>query len=152
MTSAIPLCRNPKAFYNYHILAKVEVGLVLSGSEVKSLRTNAGRASIAEAFARVEDGEVFLHQMTIPPYEPASLMNPPMARKRKLLLARPEIRKLEIHATRKGHTLVPLALYFKNGYAKIELGLAQGKSRVDKRQAVKKKEMDREIQKLSRRR
>lgn len=149
MTDAL-IAKNPKAFHDYHILAKVEAGLVLTGSEVKSLRN--GKASIAEAFARVERGEAFLYGMTIPSYEPAGPANHEPARRRKLLLRRAEIAKIAAQTARKGHTVVPLALYFKNGYAKMELGLAQGKSRVDKRQAIRKKETAREIRRHLRRR
>lgn len=139
----ILIAKNPKAFFDYHILSKLEAGLVLKGSEVKSLRNKKG--SIAEAFARVEKEEVFLHHMTIPTYEPAGIMNHEPGRKRKLLLNPREIRELEIHVSRKGHTIVPLSLYFKNGYAKVELGVAQGKTHADKRQSIKKKEIEREL-------
>ncbi len=137
------IAKNPKAFHDYHITAKVEAGLVLKGSEVKSLRNK--KASIAEAFARIEKGEAFLHHMTIPTYEPAGITNHEPGRKRKLLLNAREIKELEIHISRKGFTIVPLSLYFKNGFAKVELGLAKGKTHADKRQSIKKKEVEREM-------
>src|SRR5690606_25905401 len=119
------VARNRKALHEYEIIDTWEAGLVLTGPEVKSVR--AGKVSLAEAFARVENGEVWLYGMHISPYDPASRWNADPVRTRKLLLNRREIRRL-IGATReKGLTLVPLDLYFRRGYARVTLALARGK-------------------------
>ncbi len=134
--------KNKKAFFNYEIVEKVEAGIVLTGPEVKSIRD--GRVSISESYARVRSGEVWIVNMDITAYShtPAELQEP--KRQRKLLLKKREIRKLVGKAQQKGLTLVPLKLYFKRGYAKIELGLGRGKATHDKRASIKKREADRE--------
>lgn len=135
---------NRKAFHDYHIHEKVECGLVLEGTEVKSLREGQGK--IDEAYARVLSGEVFLLGMTIPAYKQAAdAMQHAPTRKRKLLLNRRQIRALEIKTHQKGLTLVPLAVYFKKGWAKCELGIAEGKRNYDKRNALKEKQHKRDI-------
>jgi SsrA-binding protein len=143
-----PRIQNRKAAYRFEILEKLQCGLVLRGSEVKSLR--AGQASLDEAYARVEDGEVWLVGFHITPYAHAHTLGHEPTRRRKLLLQRREIRKLEARVTLKGQTLVPLEVYFsERGLAKVTLALARGKSRADKREALKKadhrREMDRAV-------
>jgi len=142
---------NRKAFHEYHILEKVEAGLSLSGTEVKSLR--AGQMKIDEAYARVEQGEVYLVGATISAYaQAADGMQHEPNRDRKLLLHRRQIRQLEAHVRQKGKTLVPLAVYFKNGWAKCELGVAEGKRQYDKRESIKKRDQQREMSREMRRR
>ncbi|MDQ7849236.1 MAG: SsrA-binding protein SmpB [Armatimonadota bacterium] len=137
------IATNRRARYEYHIEETVEGGLVLTGTEVKSLR--AGRASLAEAFARVERGEVWIHGMHIPPYEAGSVFNHDPLRSRKVLLHRSEINRLLGKAQQKGYTLVPLRLYFKGGLAKVELAVARGKKAYDKREAIARREAQREM-------
>ncbi len=143
--------KNRKAFHSFHIAEKVECGLALTGTEVKSLR--AGQAKIDEAYARVRDGEVFLVGATISPYPQASAaMQHEPTRDRKLLLHRRQIHLLEVHVRQKGKTLVPLALYFKRGFAKCELGVATGKREFDKRDDLRKRDQQREMDRAMRRR
>ncbi len=136
---------NRRARFEYHIEETYEAGLALTGTEVKVLR--AGRASIQEAFARVEGGEVWLYHMHIPPYEAGNIFNHDPLRRRKLLLHRGEIRRLYGKAQQKGYTLVPLRLYFRRGVAKIELGVARGKRQYDKRDAIARRDAERQIAK-----
>jgi SsrA-binding protein len=138
-----PVCRNRRAFHEYTITDTLECGLVLTGTEVKSLRE--GRASIEEAYARVEGGEVWLIGSDIPEYTLGNRFNHKPKRPRKLLLHRREIGKFAGKASERGYTLVPLRLYFKNGLAKVELGVARGKQTHDKRQDQKKAEAQRDI-------
>ncbi len=139
-----PRIVNRRALHEYAILAKIECGMALQGSEVKSLRQ--GKAQLQEAFGRVEQGELVLHNAHIDPYEKATLAwNHDPRRPRKLLAHRREIRKIEGELKEKGTTLIPLAIYFKNGRAKVELAVARGKQQFDKRQSIKKKEMDRQL-------
>lgn len=133
---------NRKARHEYHILDEWEAGLVLTGSEVKSLRD--GRVSFQDAFARVDGGEVWLHSLHISPYIQANRQNHDPLRPRKLLLRRQEIRKLIGKVEEKGLTLVPLEIYFQRGYAKVRIALAQGKQLHDKREALKKRDQERE--------
>ncbi|MFP4623080.1 MAG: SsrA-binding protein SmpB [Gemmatimonadota bacterium] len=143
------VARNKKARHEFEILDTYEAGLVLKGPEVKSLR--AGKVSLAEAFARVEDGQVWLYGMHVTPYDPASRWNQDPLRPRKLLLHRSEIRRLIGATQEKGLALVPLELYFRGGYAKVDLALARGKKLHDKRETLKRKthqrEMERELKK-----
>ena len=134
--------KNKKAFFNYEIVEKIEAGIVLTGPEVKSIRN--GRVSIGESYARITGGEVWVINMDISAYShtPAELQQP--KRPRKLLLKKREIGKLLGKTQQKGLTLIPLMLYFKCGYAKIELGMGRGKAVHDKRASMKKKESDRE--------
>ena len=137
------LARNKKAGFEYHILETWDAGIVLTGPEVKSIR--AGKVSVAEAFGRVDGNEVWIYDMHITPYDPASLWNADPVRPRKLLLHSREIRKL-IGATReKGLTLVPLEIYAHHGLIKITIGLGRGKKLHDKREDLKKKDADREM-------
>ncbi len=140
---------NRRARYDYSIEATYEAGLVLTGSEIKSIR--AGRANIAEGFARFERGELWLHNVHIAPYAPAGVNHEPL-RTRKLLLHRSELERLE-RALREqpGMTIVPLRLYLARGLAKVEIGLARGRRRYDKRQAIAKREAERTMQRAMRR-
>ena len=144
MVPGAPTLKNKKARFNYHIEDSLEAGLVLEGSEVKSLRL--GRGSLEEAFARIHDGEVILYGMHISPYEQATVRQHDPIRPRKLLLHRREIGRVLEKAMAQGYTLVPLKLYWKRGNAKIELGIAQGKREFDKRESIKKRDSTRDIQ------
>ena len=142
--------RNKKARHEYEILETYEAGLVLKGPEVKSIRD--GKVSLAEAFARVDNGEAWIYGMHVTPYDPASRWNADPTRPRKLLLNSSEIRKLVGAIQEKGLALVPLELYFRRGYAKVSLALGRGKKLHDKRETLKRRthqrEMEREIRKL----
>jgi SsrA-binding protein len=138
------VARNRKATHEYHIIDTYEAGIVLVGPEVKSIR--AGKVSLTEAFARIDGSEAFLHDMHISPYGPASMWNVDPTRPRKLLLNRREIRKLIGATQQEGFTLVPLELYLKDGYVKVALALGRGKKRFDKREDLKKRDADREMQ------
>lgn len=144
------ICRNKRAFHEYLVLDKLECGIVLTGTEVKSLRE--GQASIEEAYARLEDGEVWLLGSDIPEYSMGNQLNHKPKRPRKLLMHRREIGKFAAKATERGYTLVPLRMYFKAGRAKVELAVARGKQVHDKREASKKAEAQREIRKAMGRR
>jgi SsrA-binding protein len=135
---------NRKAFHEYHIDDRYEAGLVLTGTEVKSLRL--GRASLVDGYAAVDGGEVWLHNVHIPQYTLGTWTNHEPRRARKLLLNRDEIRKLIGKTKETGITLVPLSLYFKDGYAKVEIALARGKKIHDKRRALQDKQAARETQ------
>ncbi|HEV3203715.1 MAG TPA: SsrA-binding protein SmpB [Gemmataceae bacterium] len=137
------VCRNKRAFHQYSIMEKMECGLVLTGTEVKSLRE--GTANLEDAYAKIEAGEVWLIGSDIPEYTMGNRLNHKPKRRRKLLMHRREIAKFAGKASERGFTLVPLRLYFKHGRAKIELAIARGKQVYDKRQAKKKAESDREI-------
>ncbi len=139
----VSVARNPRATYDYHIIETWEAGIVLSGTEVKSLRQ--GKASIKEAYAMVRNGEVWLEGVNITPYEQGNRWNHPPVRARKLLMHRREIERLIGATQQKGLTLVPLELYFLKGRAKVALALGRGKKDHDKRQAIKKRIDDREV-------
>ena len=142
---------NRKARHDYHILERLEAGVALTGDEVKSLR--GGRASIAEAFARVRNGEVWLEGMHIPPYEQGNVKTHQPLRPRKLLLHRREIARLVGQQQEERLSLVPLRVYFTHGMAKVELAVARGKRQHEKRQSIAKREHEREIEReLGRRR
>ncbi len=136
------IAENKRACYDFEILETYEAGIMLKGDEVKSLRK--GRISIQDAFARVEDGEVFLYHLHIPPYQPASMLASPPERRRKLLLRKQEIRRIEGKLTRRGLTLIPLKVYFKDAWVKVELGLARAKKKFEKREILKRKDLERE--------
>lgn len=144
------IARNREAFHDYHILEAIEAGIALSGTEVKSLR--AHHASLKEAFARVEKGEIFIYNLHINPYEQGSIFNPDPRRTRKLLLHRSQIRDLTAKTESKGFSLIPLKLYFKRGLVKVELALAKGKRQFDKRETIKERDQAREIQRAIRKR
>ena len=145
-----PIARNKRAFHEYAILDKLECGIVLTGTEVKSLRERS--ASLEDAYARVKDGEVWLLGSDIPEYSMGNRLNHKPKRPRKLLLHRREIAKFAGKASQRGFTLVPLRMYFKNGRAKVELAVARGKQQIDKRQDLKKADADREIRRAMSRR
>lgn len=136
------VANNKKAYHDFFIEEKYEAGLVLHGTEVKSLRM--GKCSIKEAFIRIEKGEAFVYGMNISPYEKGNIFNRDPLRAKKLLLHKAEINKLLGAIAEKGYTLVPLQVYFKDGKAKIEIGLARGKKLYDKRQDIAKKDLKRE--------
>ena len=144
------IARNRRARYDYRIEDTYEAGLVLTGTEVKSLR--AGRASLADGFAQISDGEVWLHNVHIPEYTQGTWTNHEPRRTRKLLLHRKEIEKLSARTAEQGLTLVPLSLYFKDGKAKVELGLGRGKRSYDKRQDLASRDAAREMDRALRRR
>ena len=136
------IANNKKVFHDYFVEETYEAGLVLHGTEVKSLRM--GKCSVKEAFIRIENGEVFVYGMHISPYEKGNIFNKDPLRVRKLLLHKQEINKLTGKIAEKGYTLVPLQVYFKDGRAKVEIGLAKGKKLYDKRQDIAKKDQRRE--------
>ncbi len=136
------IAQNRKARYDYHIEETFEAGLVLTGTEVKSLR--AGRASLVDGFAEISDGEVWLHGAHIPEYLQGTWNNHTPRRKRKLLLNRREILRLERRVNERGLTIVPLSMYFKDGRAKVEIALAKGKKAYDKRQSIATRDAQRE--------
>jgi len=138
------IVRNRRAHHDYEIHERLECGIVLTGTEVKSLRERA--ASLEDAYARVEDGEVWLLGCEIPEYSMGNLQNHKPKRPRKLLMRRREINKFVGKATQRGFTLVPLRLYFKNGLAKVEIALARGKRQYDRREAIKAREVSREVE------
>jgi SsrA-binding protein len=139
---------NRRASYRYHLLERWEAGLVLQGTEVKALRD--GKATIKDGYAAVRDGEVWLHNVHIPPYGPAARENHEPERPRKLLMHGREIERLVGKTREKGLTLVPTRLYFSNGRAKVEIALARGKDVGDKRQTIKDREMKREMERAIR--
>ncbi len=137
------VCQNKKATYDYFIDEVFEAGMVLKGPEVKSLRE--GRASLVDSYARVRKGEVFLHNMRITPYSYAHHVDLEPDRARKLLLSKREIKRLIGKTEQKGYTLIPTKVYFLGSWAKVEVALAKGKRKQDKRRALKEKEMKREM-------
>jgi SsrA-binding protein len=139
-----PRIENRKAWHDYFIEAKLECGIALVGSEVKALRD--GKATLQDAYAAVEHGQLILFQCHIDPYTKAAIAyNHEPTRPRRLLAHRREIKKLDESTQQKGTTIIPLAIYFKDGRAKVEIGVARGKQHHDKRDAIRKKEMDREV-------
>ncbi len=138
---------NPKARRDYHILETFEAGLVLHGTEVKSLRN--GKAQIADAFARVQDGEVWLHNAHIDEYRQGNIHNHVPKATRKLLLHKAEIRRLADVANVRGNAIVVLSLYWKNGRAKAQLAVGKGKAEFDKREDIKRRESDREMKRAT---
>lgn len=136
------IANNKKAYHDYFIEEKYEAGLVLHGTEVKSLRQ--GKCSIKESFIRIENGEMFIYGMHVSPYEKGNIFNKDPLRPKKLLLHKREIMKLLGKIKEKGYTLVPLQVYFMSGRAKIEIGLAKGKKLYDKREDIAKKDQRRE--------
>lgn len=139
---------NRKARHEYFIIEAVEAGIVLTGTEVKSLRK--GNANLQDSYAEIRGGEVWLEGMHISPYEQGNINNHEPRRRRKLLLQKKQIRKLTSGMKEKGLTMVALAVYFKGPYAKVELALARGKKSFDKREAIAKRDSDRDIARLKR--
>ena len=144
------IAQNKKARHDYSIEDVFEVGIVLMGTEVKSLR--AGRASLVDGFASIEDGEVWLRGVHIPEYAMGTWTNHEPRRPRKLLLRKEEVRRIAGKTKETGLTLVPLSLYFKDGYAKVEIALARGRKSYDKRQAIAERESKRETDRATGRR
>ncbi|KNZ40782.1 SsrA-binding protein SmpB [Acetobacterium bakii] len=140
--------KNRKARHDFQIEDTYEVGLVLTGTEVKSIRQ--GKVSLKESYADIYEGEVYVYQMHIDPYEQGNIYNKDPLRIRKLLMHKPQIRKLIGLKQREGYTLVPLTLYFKDNHVKMELALAKGKKLYDKRHAIAERDADRRIQKSMR--
>jgi SsrA-binding protein len=138
------ICVNKQAPFSYYIEDKFEAGIVLQGTEVKALRE--GRANLKESFARVKDNEIVLYDCHISPYSHGNQLNHDPIRPRKLLLHRREIKRLIGKVSERGYTLVPLALYFKDGKAKLELGLGKGKKLHDKREVMKERDAKREVE------
>lgn len=140
------VCQNKKAYFDYEIVETFEAGMVLLGTEVKSLRE--GRANLKDSYAKIKKGEVFLYDFHISPYSHGSYNNADPERTRKLLLHNREIRILIGKTQEKGLALIPLKVYFRNGRAKVELGLARGKKLYDKRESIKKKDEVREMARI----
>ncbi len=141
--SAGDVASNRQASFRYELLDRFEAGMVLRGTEVKALRD--GGAQMKDSYATISDGEVWLHNMHIPPYKPASRDNHPPERPRKLLLHRREIERIVGRIAEKGLTIVPTRIYFKDGRAKVEIALARGKDRFDKRESIKDREVKRDM-------
>ena len=139
------IANNKKAYHDYFIDETYEAGVVLHGTEVKSMRM--GKCSIKESFIRIENGEVFVYGMHISPYEKGNIFNKDPLRIKKLLMHKYEINKLQGKIKEKGYTLVPLQVYFKDGKAKVEVGLARGKKLYDKREDIARKDQKREAEK-----
>ena len=142
------IAQNRKARHDYHILSSVEAGLVLWGTEVKSLRL--GQVNLKDSFARIEDEEVWLHNMHISPYEQGNRYNHDPTRKRKLLLHKTEIKRLLGKVKEQGLTLVPLKIYFVRGVAKVELALVRGKRQYDRREEIARRDTQRDIERALR--
>ena len=136
------IANNRKATHDYFILDRYEAGISLAGTEVKSIRQ--GKVNLRDSYAQISNGEMFIHQMHISPYEKGNIFNKDPLRVRKLLMHKREINRLFGQTTQKGLTLVPLSIYFKNGKVKLEIGLAQGKKLYDKRQSLKEKAIQRD--------
>jgi SsrA-binding protein len=144
------ICRNRKAYFEYAIDDLFEAGLVLKGTEVKALRQ--GKASIDDAYARFRDGEIYLYNAHISPYSHAPVEGHQPERPRKLLLHRYELRRLLGKVQERGYTLIPLKLYFKDEHAKVEIALARGKKKFDKRQTIRQREEKRDMERARKRR
>ena len=144
-----PVARNKRARFKYELFDKFEAGLVLTGTEVKSLRN--GKASIEEAYVRPKGADLYVVGMNIPPYEQGNRENHEPTRTRKLLLHKRETHRIAGRVSEKGYTITPLSLYFRNGYAKLQIALARGKRTFDRRESIKKREADRDMQRAARR-
>jgi SsrA-binding protein len=144
------ICRNRKAYFEYIIDDLFEAGLVLKGTEVKSLRQ--GKVSINDAYARFKDGELYLYNAHVSPYGPAALAGHEPERPRKLLLHSWELRRLLGKTQERGYTLIPLRMYFRDELAKVEIALARGKKKVDKRETIRRREQQREMERARKRR
>lgn len=134
------IAKNPVAKHNYNIIDTIEAGIVLTGTEIKSIRS--GKVNLKDSYASIQNGEVFIHSMHISPYEHGNIFNKDPLRDRKLLLNKNEIRKLVGLIKQKGYTLVPISLYFKGSFVKVELGIGVGKKLYDKREDLKKKDAE----------
>jgi SsrA-binding protein len=141
--------KNRRARHDYHVVDSVEAGIVLKGTEVKSVRL--GKVQLVDSYARVEDGEMYLHGVHISPYEPGNRFNVDPTRTRKLLLHKSQIRRLHRQVREKGVTLIPLSVYLKSGRVKVEVGLCRGKRQHDKRETIKRRDAERDMQRELRR-
>lgn len=141
------IAKNPVAHHNYTIEETIEAGIVLTGTEIKSIRQ--GKVNLKESYAGIKNGEVFIYSMHISPYEHGNIFNKDPMRTRKLLLTRHEINKLIGKIQTKGYTLVPVSLYFKNSLVKLELGIGKGKKLYDKREDIAKKDAERRMQQVT---
>ncbi len=151
MSEAVKIiAKNKRARHDYHIEDSVEAGIVLKGTEVKSVRL--GKVQLVDSYARIEKGEVFVHGMHVSPYEQGNRFNVEPRRRRKLLLHKTEIRRLNRQVLEKGMTLIPLSVYLKRGRVKIEIGVCRGKRTHDKRRAIAERDADREMERELRRR
>ena len=139
------IAKNPVAKHNYTIIDTIEAGIVLTGTEIKSIRQ--GKVNLKDSYASIEKGDVYIHSMHISPYEHGNIYNKDPLRDRKLLLNKSEIRKLIGFIQQKGYSLIPISLYFKGSIIKVELGIGKGKKLYDKREDLKKKEQQKEIAK-----
>lgn len=142
------IAKNPVAYHNFNIENKFEAGIVLTGTEIKSIR--AGKVNLKDSYAGFKDGECYIFSMHISPYEHGNIFNKDPLRDRKLLLTKRELNKLFCKVKQDGYSLVPISLYFKNSYVKLELGLGKGKKLYDKRQDIAKKDAERRMQKAMR--
>ena len=142
------IAKNRKAYFQYEILEKIEAGVVLTGTEVKSIRNRD--VSINESFAHLNNGEIFVYEMHVGQYKQGNRQNHEPKRVRKLLLHKREIAKIAGKIKQKGYTMIPSSLYFKEGVVKVELALVRGKTKIDKRENIKKRDIDREIQRAMR--
>ena len=142
------IAKNPVAYHNFNIEDKFEAGIVLTGTEIKSIR--AGKVNLKDSYAGFKDGECYIFSMHIIPYEHGNIFNKDPLRDRKLLLTKRELNKLFGKVKQDGYSLVPISLYFKNSYVKLELGLGKGKKLYDKRQDIAKKDAERRMQKAMR--
>ena len=134
------IAKNPVARHNYEIIDTIETGIVLTGTEIKSIRN--GKVNLKDSYASIQNGEVYIHSMHVSPYEQGNIFNKDPLRDRKLLLNKSEIRKLVGMIQQKGYTLVPISLYFKGSFVKLELGIGKGKKLYDKREDLKKKDAE----------
>ena len=142
------IAKNPVAYHNFNIEDKFEAGIVLTGTEIKSIR--AGKVNLKDSYAGFKDGECYIFSMHISPYEHGNIFNKDPLRDRKLLLTKRELNKLFCKVKQDGYSLVPISLYFKNSYVKLELGLGKGKKLYDKRRDIAKKDAERRMQKAMR--
>jgi SsrA-binding protein len=143
------IAKNKRARHDYHIVDTVEAGIVLKGTEVKSVRR--GKVQLVDGFARIEDGELYVHGVHISPYEQGNRFNVEPRRIRKLLVHKAEIRRMVRQVMEKGMTLVPLSVYLRRGRVKIEIGICRGKKAYDKREAIRKRDADRDMERTLRR-
>jgi len=139
------ICKNPNAYHNYIINDTIEAGIVLSGTEIKSIR--AGKVNLKDSYASIKNGEAYIYSMHISPYEHGNIFNKDPLRDRKLLLSKRELNKLFGLIKQQGYTLIPISLYFKGSFVKIELGIGKGKKQYDKRQDIAKKDAEMKIRK-----
>ena len=144
------IAKNKRARHDYHVVDTIEAGIVLKGTEVKSVRM--GKVQIVDSFARIENGELYVHGVHISPYEQGNRFNVDPRRTRKLLVHRAEIRRVGRQVREKGMTLVPLSVYLKRGRVKVEVGICRGKRAYDKREAIRKRDADRDMERSLRRR